>query len=61
MYKSDLQKKWTFRKSGTRTFTKSGPYAKIHCIGQKHLYTKLEVADFKYLNNFSLNLQLKNT
>ena len=41
---------WTFRKSGT--------YAKIHGIGQKHLYDNLEIADFKYDNNF-LNLNSK--
>ena len=43
-----LQKKWTFRKSGLRTFTKNRHYVKIHCGGQKHLYDKLEVAGFKY-------------
>ena len=53
--------KMTFRKSGPRNFTKSGPYAKIHCIGVKHLYDKLEFAGFKYGNNFSLKLQPKNT
>ena len=52
LYKPDLQKKWIYRKSG--------PYAKIHCIGQKHLYDKLEVTDFKYDNNF-LNLKPKIT
>ena len=40
---------------------KSGPHAKIHYIGQKHLQDKLKVADFKYDNNFSLKLQPKNT
>ena len=35
------------------TFRKSAPYVKIHCIGQKHLNDKLEVADFEYDNNFS--------
>ena len=54
--KMDLQKKWTFRKGGLRTFTK---FAKIHCIGQKQLYDKFEFADFKYDNNFSLKLQPK--
>ena len=48
--KMDLQKKWTFRKGGLRTFTK---FAKIHCIGQKQLYDKFEFADF------SLKLQPK--
>ena len=54
--KMDLQKKWTFRKGGLRTFTK---FAKIHCIGQKQLYDKFEFADFKYDNNFSSKLQPK--
>ena len=54
--KMDLQKKWTFRKGGLRTFTK---FAKIHCIGQKQLYDKFEFADFKYDNNFPLKLQPK--
>ena len=54
--KMDLQKKWTFRKGGLRTFTK---FAKIHCIGQKQLYDKFEFADFKYDNNFFLKLQPK--
>ena len=48
----------TFRKSRLRTYRKSGPYAKIHCIGQKHPYDKLEVADFKYDYDF-LNLKPK--
>ena len=48
----------TFRKSGPRTYRISGPYAKIHYIGQEHLYDKLEVADFKYDNNF-LNLKVR--
>ena len=39
------------RKIGPRTFRKSGPYAKIRCIG--HLYDKLEVADLKYGIDFS--------
>ena len=39
--------KRTFRKRGPRTLTKSGHYTKIHCIGQKHLYDKLEDADFQ--------------
>ena len=43
-----LEKKWTFRKSGLWTFTKSRHYAKIHCVGQNHLYDKLEIAAFKY-------------
>ena len=43
-----------------RLFRKSEPYAKIHCIGQKHLYDKLEVAGFKYDNSF-LNLKPKIT
>ena len=60
LYKPDLQKNWTFRKSGPRTYRKREPNAKIHCIGQKHLYDKLEVADFKYDNNF-LNLKRKIT
>ena len=53
-----------FRKSGPLEKTgrgpkkKSGPNANIHCIGQKHPYDKLEVADFKYDNNF-LNLKPK--
>ena len=47
-------------KSGPRTYRKSGPYAKIHYIGQKNPYDKLEVADLKYDNNF-LNLKLKIT
>ena len=59
-HKLDFQKKWTFRKSRPRTHRKSGPYAKINCIGQKYLYDKLEVADFKYDNNF-LNLKPKIT
>ena len=59
-HKLDFQKKWTFRKSRPRTYRKSGPYAKTHCIGQKHLYDKLEVADFKYDDNF-LNLKPKIT
>ena len=41
------------RKSGPQTLRKSGPYANICCIGQKHLNDKLEVADCKYDNNFS--------
>ena len=44
-----------------RTFRKSGPYAKLCSIGQKHLNNKSEVADFKYDNNFSLKLQPKCT
>ena len=44
--------KSTFRKSGSPIFWKSGPRAKIRCIGQKHLNDKLEVSDFKYDNNF---------
>ena len=48
----------TFRKSRPRTYRKSGPYVKIYCIGQKHPYDKLEVADFKYDYNF-LNLKPK--
>ena len=51
--------KWTFRKSGPWTFTKSGLYAKIDCIGQKHLYDKLEVAGFKCDNNVRKNCGLK--
>ena len=45
-----------FRKSGPLEKTgrgpkkKSGPNANIHCIGQKHPYDKLEVADFNSLN-----------
>ena len=50
----------TFRKSGPQTYRKTGLYAKIHCIGQKHLYNTLEIADFKYKNNF-LNLKPKST
>ena len=42
----------TFRKSGPQAYRKTGPYEKIHCVGQKHLYDKLEVADFKYDNIF---------
>ena len=38
---------------------KSGTYAKIDCIRQKHVYDKLE-ADFKYDNKFSLKLHPKN-
>ena len=53
-------KKWTFRKGGPRTYRKSRPNANIHCIGQKYPYDKLEVADFKYDNNF-LNLKPKIT
>ena len=53
LYKAHLQKMWTLRKSGY--------YARIHHIGQKHLNEKLEVTDFKYDNNFSLKLQPKNT
>ena len=49
-------------KSGPRTYRKSGPYAKIHYIGQKNPYDKLEVADFKYdkyfLNLISLKLYI---
>ena len=60
LYKVGLQKKWTLRKSGSRTFRNSGTYAKIHCIGQQHLYDKLEVADFKCDNNLSLKLEPKN-
>ena len=41
----DLQIKWTFRKSE--------PYAKIHCIGQKHLYDKLEITGFRYDNKIA--------
>ena len=48
----------TFRKSGPRTYRKTEPYPKIHSIGQKHLYGKLEGADIKYENNF-LNLKPK--
>ena len=48
--------KRTFRKKGN--FEKADPghwtYAKIHCIVQKYLYDKLEVADFKYDYSFSL-------
>ena len=55
-------KNQTFRKCGPldrpRTYTKSGPNASIHCIGRKYPYDKLEVADFKYDNNF-LNLKPK--
>ena len=51
---------WTFRKSGP--LEKVDPWliekANIHCIGQKHTYDKLEVADFKYDNN-SLNRKPK--
>ena len=38
----------------------ANPMHKIHCIGQKHFYDKLEFADFKYDNNF-LNLKPKIT
>ena len=48
------------KKRKKKTYRKTRPYAKIHCIGQKHLYDKLEVADFKYDNNF-LNLKPKIT
>ena len=61
VYKAHLQKNWTLRKSGPPTYRKSEPYAKIRCIDQKHLNDKLEVADFKYDNNFSLKLQPKQT
>ena len=60
LYKADLQKKWTLRKSGPWTFTKTGFHVKIDCIGQ-HIYEKLEAAGFKCDNNFSLKLQPKNT
>ena len=53
LYKPDLQKKEDPGPTAT-----SGANAKIHCIGQKHPYDKLEVADFKYDNNF-LNLKPK--
>ena len=59
-YTSSVNHQRTFRESGPRTCRKSGPYAKIHCIGQKHLDDKLEVADFKYDNNL-LNLKPKIT
>ena len=54
--------KLTFRKSGPLEKAdpgtlKSGLYAKIHCIGKKHIYSKLEVADFKYDDSFSQKLQ----
>ena len=42
----------TFRKSEPQAYTKTGSYDKIHCVGQKHLYDKSEVADFKYDNKF---------
>ena len=42
--KQAFRKKWNFRKSEPRTFTK---IPKIYCIGQKHLSDKLEAADFK--------------
>ena len=44
----------------SRTFRKSGPYAKIPSTGQKHLYERLEDANFKHDNNF-LNLKPKIT
>ena len=50
LYKAHLQKNWTLRKSGPPTYRKS-----------EHLNDKLEVADFKYDNNFSLKLQPKQT
>ena len=61
IYNAHLQKKWTLRKRGPLTYRKNKPYANIPCTGQKHLNDKLEIADFKYGNNFSLKLQPKIT
>ena len=54
----------TFRKSGIFEKADPGPPEKADplpkfTIGQKHLYDKLEVAVFKYDNNFYLKLQPK--
>ena len=61
LYEAHLQKKWTLRKSGPLTYRKSEAYSKIRSIGQKYRNDKLEIANFKYDNNFSLNLPPKNT
>ena len=43
---------WTFRKTGFRTFRKTGSYANVHSMSQRLTYGKFERADFKYDNNF---------
>ena len=46
--------KWTysFRKTGSGTIRKSGPYSKTHCMSQKLVFDKFECADYKYDNIF---------
>ena len=50
--KTDLHKRWTFRKSES--------YTRIHIIDQKHFCDKLEVAGFKY-DKFFLKIEAKHT
>ena len=49
---------WTCWKKVPLEKADPGPIEKADPIGQKHLYDKLKVADFKYDNNF-LNLKPK--
>ena len=50
--KTGPSEKVDFRKSGPQAYTKTRSDDKIHFVGQKNLYDKSEVADFKYDNKF---------